>query len=255
MKYCYCLIIGFLFCGCVDAAKESGAYPNDARISNVHGMPDDSLTSFFPALIKRDGTWVRVPIDSFHVEWYSSALYAAREPILFNYYQGHDIYRFLWLRSFHKPMIFTLHRQFDKVFLVTKALDRQPNFFDVTYLNFFLTGSSDSLHITAVGSGDSDRKQFSDSLIKADRKADLVFQQTKQLSMTEWVDFERLLNEAAFWDTVPYCDSGVVDGAEWIIEGHLKNRYWYVTRWSPEDGIRKAGEYLILKSGVRTPVY
>ena len=46
-----------------------------------------------------------------------------------------------------------------------------------------------------------------------------------------------------------------LDGAEWIIEGHKQSKYWFVDRWSPKGNFRKAGEYLILESGLHEKIY
>lgn len=72
----------------------------------------DSLTFYYPTLIKTDSRNIETGIDTFKLNWYSSALYCANEPVLYNYYQGHDIYRFLWLRSFHRPVVFSLHKNY-----------------------------------------------------------------------------------------------------------------------------------------------
>jgi hypothetical protein len=53
-----------------------------------------------------------------------------KEPILSKDYVGYTIYRFLWLRSFHQPVVFTLHNQDGQIWLITKMLDRQPRCYD-----------------------------------------------------------------------------------------------------------------------------
>ena len=66
----------------------------------------DSLAFYFPINIFSD-----IPrADSFVQNWYSSALYSFKEPVLSQSFVGHDIYRFVWLRSFHRPVVFTLHQ-------------------------------------------------------------------------------------------------------------------------------------------------
>jgi len=94
-----------------------------------------------------------------------------------------------------------------------------------------------------------------DSIVKADRKAEVIFTQTKQLSINEWNEFELLLKNCSFWNRLPFVDSSGIDGSEWTIEAHFKNKYWFVNRWSPDDNFKTAGEYLIRKSGINEEIY
>lgn len=178
----------------------------------------------------------------------------AEEPVLFNYFLGHDIYRFLWLRSFHKPMVFSLHKDGKKVWLTTKQLNKQPQFIDITWSKFvepFVTADGE------IDTANFDEKYNNrvDSVIKADRKANIILNQTIPLSNEEWEEFKSLLNAASFWTSAPLDTGSGLDGSEWIIEAHLKEKYWFVSRWSPKGDIKKAGSYLIEKSGVEEEIY
>jgi hypothetical protein len=92
-------------------------------------------------------------------------------------------------------------------------------------------------------------------VFKVDKTASIVYNETKQLSKQEWEEFEYLLNSFSFWMAQPCEESDGLDGSEWTIEAHLKNRYWFVSRWSPKNNFRKAGEYLINKSGIKEEIY
>jgi hypothetical protein len=227
-------------------------YPEDSSVSNAAGQPKDSLAYYYPTEIKTNHGVVKTNIDDFMENWFSSALYCAQTPNLFNCYLGHDIYRFLWLRSCHVPVIFTLHRSGDNVWLTTKKLNKQPEFLDITYkiVNFRKPRKSKKGKIRF-------KKPIKvrDSLVKADRKAEIIFTQTKQLSINEWNEFERLLKNCSFWSRLPFVDSSGIDGSEWTIEAHFKNKYWFVNRWSPDDNFKTAGEYLIRKSGINEEIY
>lgn len=227
-------------------------YSKDSSISNAIGFPKDSLAYYYPTEIKTNHGVVKTNIDDFRENWFSSTLYCAQSPMLFNYYSGHDIYRFLWLRSFGVPFIFTLHKSGGKVWLTTKKLNKQPEFLNVTYkiAKFKKPKKTKKRKIRF-------RKPIKvvDSLVKADRKAEVIFTQTKQLSINEWNEFELLLKNCSFWNRLPFVDSSGIDGSEWTIEAHFKNKYWFVNRWSPEDNFRTAGEYLIRESGFNGEIY
>jgi hypothetical protein len=203
-----CLV--YFSCSRGQADKWHYSYLKNSELSDSAGMPIDSLTFYFPSCIQKDSV-IETGLDTFELNWYSSALYSFREPLLYNYYLGHDVYRFLWLRSFHRPMVFSLHKEKKNVWLITKELDKQSAF--------------------------------------------IIFNQTTQLSLKEWREFESLLAQCSFWTMPPSKINSGKDGSEWIIEGHLCHRYWLVNRWSPKDDFALVGKYLIEKSGVDEEIY
>ena len=247
----YNIFFGLLFASCSQVTPINDNYPNDTTFSKTDGKPKDSLTFYYPTKIKRDKHTINTEIDTFMLNWFSSALYSAQEPILYNSYLGHDIYRFLWLRSFHRPVVFSLHKNGNKVWLITKILDRQPIFMDTHYVTPLILPDGE-IDITE---SNMDNELPIDTVIKADRKAIIVLNETKQFSETEWKEFEKIIADCSFWTLKPCIEKFGLDGSEWIIEGHLKSKYWFVNRWSPEDDFRKAGEYLINKSGLKEKIY
>jgi hypothetical protein len=95
-----------------------------------------------------------------------------------------------------------------------------------------------------------------DTIIKADRKANIVLSQTKKLSLKEWDKFESLIMQCHFWAMKPIDRQLGCDGAEWIIEAHLKGRYFFVNRWSPDkSNYSNCGKYLIELSGQKYEIY
>lgn len=254
-KIIIALLFGFSFISCYMKVSEKENYSNNPEISNRQGVPKDSLTFYFPTSISQDTGIVKTEIDTFKLDWFSSALYSAKEPILYNYYTGHDIYRFLWLRSFHRPVVISLHKDEDKVWLTIKELDKQPEFMDeLKPIKFFVP--------KLLPNGDYDTTRIEDTeeperevIKKADRKANIILNQTIKLTEKEWKDFETLLSNCSFWTSKSDIEALGCDGAEWTIEGHLKDKYWFVNRWSPRDNFRKEGEYLIHKSGFKEEIY
>lgn len=254
-KIIIALLFGFSFISSYMKVSEKENYSNNPEISNRQGVPKDSLTFYFPTSISQDTGIVKTEIDTFKLDWFSSALYSAKEPILYNYYTGHDIYRFLWLRSFHRPVVISLHKDEDKVWLTIKELDKQPEFMDeLKPIKFFVP--------KLLPNGDYDTTRIEDTeeperevIKKADRKANIILNQTIKLTEKEWKDFETLLSNCSFWTSKSDIEALGCDGAEWTIEGHLKDKYWFVNRWSPRDNFRKAGEYLIHKSGFKEEIY
>lgn len=229
----------FFVSSCSETEVDQGIYPNNEKISKVDGTPKDSMTIFFPKIIKRGKEVFKIEMPEFTGLWHSAILYCADEPVLYNYYRGHDTYRFLWLNSFRQPMVFSLNKFGNKVLLTVKKLDKEPQIEDY---DGFVRFPPDS---------DGNRKPDSTYSRKATRDAKVVLKRTIALSMKEWKEFESLLDGCYFWTTAPYIQSGGLDGSRWTIEGHLKDRYWFVNRWSPKEGIKEAGDYLMRKAGLK----
>ncbi|GAB2842214.1 hypothetical protein [Ferruginibacter profundus] len=232
MKILTTFLFVVLFASC-KTKKNTKIQPYDTS-----NLPKDSLVFYFPINIFSD----RPKADSFVQNWYSSALYSFKEPLLSQNFVGHNIYRFLWLRSFHRPVVFTLHQSEDQVWLNTKILDHQPRFHDDRYGGVPKEDRDKYFRAGYVAD-----KQAPDLLVRiADRKANIVFNNTISLSKKEWNEFEQLLSKANFWKLPTNIDDGSTDGARWVIEGHFKNKYHVVDYHSPDNSdYAKAGRFLI----------
>ena len=67
-------------------------------------------------------TYFRWKVDSFYIDWFSEKLQIANEPVLKNEHPSHNIYRFMWLRSFDPDYIFTFHHHADSSLLKVKKI-------------------------------------------------------------------------------------------------------------------------------------
>jgi hypothetical protein len=245
MKLLTATFIVILLASCKTKTKTADI---TAPFADTLNLPKDSLAFYFPANIFSD----RPSSDSFVQNWYSSSLYSFKEPVLSKNFFGHNIYRFLWLRSFDRPVVFTLHQSESQVWLNTKMLDRVPRFYDERIAG--IPKEEQQEYIRAGYSVDSKRP---DLLVRiADRKANIIYNKNTSLSDKEWDQFEQLLAKANFWSLPATIDDGSTDGARWIIEGHLKNRYHVVAYHSPDNNeYVNAGRLLINLSGLQEKIY
>lgn len=211
-------------------------------------LPKDSLSFYFPV----NSFSERPSLDSFVQNWFSSALYSFKEPILSKNFVGHNIYRFLWSRSFDRPVVFTLHQSEGEVWLNTKMLDKQPAFYDER-----IGGIPKEEQEEYIKEGFLVDKEEPDLLVRAaDRKANIIYNTNISLSEQEWNEYEQLLVKANFWALPSTIDDGSTDGAQWVFEAHLKNRYHFVNYHSPYNNVyEKAGLFLIKLSGLKEKVY
>jgi hypothetical protein len=242
-------IFSLFFCGLLlgtcanhDSIVEdtnNNIYLKDTSISKPDGTPKDRLTFYFPFF--RDTSFSPSSLDTFYQNKYSSALFAFTEPILYNYYLGHDMYRCLWLRAFEQPIVIVLHRNKDQVWLTTKKLDKEPQFFD--------WGTPQPKKV------DNGTLPV-DTPATADRTADIVYTKTLNLTLAEWNKVDTLLHQRNFWSMPPIAKpTKARKGSEWIIEAHLQDRYHFVQRWAPNETFRSIGECLINLSGLKEEIY
>lgn len=211
-------------------------------------LPKDSLAFYFTINTFSD----KPASDSFVQNWYSAALYNFKEPVLSQGFIGHNMYRFLWLRSFHRPVVLTLHQSNGQIWLQTKMLDRQPRFYDER-----IGGVPKEEQEEYIKEGFFVDNKRSDLLVRiADRKANIIYNKNISLSEKEWNEFKQFLAKANFETMPTNVEDGYTDGAHWVMEEHLKNRYHVVDYHNPGNSeYAKAGRFLISLSGLKEEIY
>ena len=143
--------------------------------------------------------------------WYTGELKAMNELPLPALESEDESYRFLWLRSFHRPVTIHVWRTGERYFMVVKRLN---------------------------GRGGYDPGTF-----------DLYW--ARSLSVNEWAGFMMQLEQSNYWLMPTKDDRMLDDGAQWILESYRERRYHVVDRQSPEDGAyRDACMYLLRQSGL-----
>ena len=179
----------------------------------------------FPGLSKKiseiqkgkSGHFPKAVFDNsdFFADFYGMYLKSMDEKSLLNFSNNNrEVYRFLWLRSFHHPIFVRIEKTDNSIQIFSKELDGRAN-------------------------GDDSRK-----VLRSEKKI---------LDEQQWCIFLRLLEKSEYWK-MPNGDKIGRDGAQWILEGVRENRYHIVDRWSPGDksGFGEACVYLLKLSGIDT---
>lgn len=139
----------------------------------------------------------------FTEKWYSGELECMKEPSLWEWSktQKSEVYRFLYLRTFHPQISIRLNANSDGTGTVTIKECSLPR------------------------DGDA-------------HPGKLLMSKTRALSKDETAYFRNEIDELGFWNmpTLEKADSIGVDGAQWILEGAKDGKYLVVDRWSPKDG-------------------
>lgn len=148
---------------------------------------------------------------------YAAFLAAAKEPPLYRgegkaAVDGERVIRFLWLRTFHPPIIIRLDvRKHKQSRLVAKRL---------TGMGGYDVGKVDIAIDRPLDDGEVDR-------IKA-----------------------LLVQDDMFTSAPPSCGPPGMDGAQWMIEGIDEASYHFSRAWSPSDGkVREIGMTLLALAG------
>ncbi len=150
-------------------------------------------------LIPIDSTqlYFSVEFDNFRNKWYSEQLFAMREPVIFSDSSQTEIYRFLWLRTFHNPISIRIEKQ-QNIYLLTWKL--------------------------CNGAGGYEPGQ-------------LTIAKQKQIDSESWENFKTLLSQIDFWDMdTEEKEIMGLDGSQWILEGKKDSKYHVVDRWTPRGG-------------------
>lgn len=122
-----------------------------------------------------------------------------------------SVYRFTWLRSFHSKVV------------VRVWTDGQV-------------------------------KMLSFKELKSDNRGknrELSGEQTRNLTIDEWNEFVRLVNEVCVWGLPSGAQEAIAaDGAWWLFEVNSGGHYHVVARQSPEDSYRDLCLYLLKLTGL-----
>jgi hypothetical protein len=217
----------------------------------------DSLPRYFPAQVAR-------PQSNCNSEYRLAGqhLMAFNAAVLYNKYTGQPTYRFIWLRSFHRPALLTLKRFASGGILYTQYLNKSPG--DTTAV-LDTVGTPDMSPKARQAHRERWRKLLADSAFMRDYRARAVFAKAPvrvtnkvqvQLTTAQIQQFDNLLSQAAFWQLSSCQPSdGIVDGAYWFLEAREANRYHVVFCHSPDAGsqlpFRRCCEFLLNLSPAR----
>ncbi|MBS1755512.1 MAG: hypothetical protein JST34_15840 [Bacteroidetes bacterium] len=174
---------------------------NTIAQTNLHDTTSktsrDTLYLYFP--LKQAGQTTNEStnsLDTFLNVWYSRMLTAMKEPTLTDYQGDNEIYRFTWLRTFHKPIVIRIQKTKDKIVLTEKMLS---------------------------GAGGYDPGQ-------------IILDTNLVLTSEIWNSVQDKISKLSFWTLPAETEFRGNDGAEWIIEGSTSDKYHFTTRWSAGKG-------------------
>ena len=134
----------------------------------------------------------------------------------------------------------------NKITLNTKILEGQARFPTLVYSSF-----NDSFEVPFDLETAKKKFQNADSIVPNKYYPKIILDTTSVLTKEQWHNFINLLYRCNFWNLSPYERSLGLDGAEWILEGQMKEKYNFVTRWSPVGPFNECCTYLIKLSAAK----
>jgi hypothetical protein len=151
--------------------------------------------------------------DGFTQDWYSRHLKALDEPSLWEMSKSStdQVYRFLWLRTFHHPVAVRLNVTDDGTGLLTVK--------------------------EADGAGG-----YEPGKVIVNRTSKVSKQKTKL--------FLDKIEELGYWNLPTREEKSktviILDGSRWVLEGVRDGKYKVVDHWTPKDGpVRDLGVFLV----------
>lgn len=147
--------------------------------------------------------------------WYDGHFRALGEIPLCEIREAAEVYRFVWLRTFHKPIAIRIEKRVPQIRLFVKQTD---------------------------GAGGYDA-------------GNLTVNRTIALWNLHWEHFQERLRVAGFFKQPQLDTTTGLDGAQWILEGLKNRQYYIDDRWTPSAKsehakFREACLYLLSLSGL-----
>ncbi len=222
-----CIVLMVYLCLALYASGQNtpiAYYLHDTSISDEQGHPKEQYVYYFPFSDTTDDgpgyyKWTRLNERS--QQYLSDPLWTLKEPVLSNYYIGHDMYRFTRLPSLvNYNEAITIHRMGDSVWL----------------------------HVAEVIYAYEPPKGINKWFEKYPDKGSWGWKErTKKLSLVHWNYFMELLRDQAFWQMSTHGSAMGCDGEDWILEAHTKEKYHAVVRWGADEGtpFYRCADYLM----------
>jgi hypothetical protein len=247
LKLSACILLIYII-AC--SSKDPSEYPE----SFTDSLPKDSLAMYYHPFDPYDSTQTEF-INSGWNKYASIYLYYFGEPIL--QHNGPDIFRFVWMRSFHNPMIFTIKEEYARYILRIKKFDNIPQKDDIPVT------SDQAYHYKNLGHDiDTGLVSFGDNIpdtILMIRgyffKPNLEIDTTIILSNKDYRNLENLLTHANFWTVPSFMPQDGTDGSGWVFEYRKDNRYKFLFRHSPQNEIFEIGKWLVEISRLDEELY
>lgn len=190
--------------------KSPFPFAQNPSIAEPDGKPRKANPRYLPWVIlhSNQNEW-RANAMEYINQYFSKFLHAAKEPILYNDYQGQEIYRLSEFGALTAETIITVARKGEIITMKSSFWSRER-----------IENAENGI-----------------SYIESTHQ--------QPLSMAEWDHLQILLKQCDYWNLPPFIrDLKGLDGVFWVLEGHSTDGYWIVNRWSPEDAFSEVGKYL-----------
>lgn len=162
----------------------------EGRSSEYFDRMMSGQVQMIPRIIPDKFDTNRIEINSIH-------LFSMKEPLLFNSEISIEVYRFLLLRTFHRPISIRFEKNNDNYYVFWKETNG--------YSGGYSPGK-------------------------------LIRKGKKKVSKKNWEDFQALIDTSQFWYLSHEQSFFGFDGSNWILEGSTPSKYQVIDRWSPGKG-------------------
>jgi hypothetical protein len=196
MKKRYFFSVCFLIFYSLLYGQNKTKYINEKINVDSLNIPISQTTYYFPISIFDTRGSINLKLSQYLDNWYSRMLFNFKEPLLYNKIEDKEVYRFLWLRRFNKPVSIRIEKINNSIKLYVKVSD---------------------------GMGGSNT-------------GNVIINKVKEINNEQWNTFINKIESIHFWKLpVEEFKELDQDNSEWILEGSTKSNYHFVTRTSPNE--------------------
>ncbi|MBN1186681.1 MAG: hypothetical protein JXB49_30670 [Bacteroidales bacterium] len=156
--------------------------------------------------------------------WFSRDLYKLREPILYNFYLGKDIFRFTLIRAFDPTISIRIEIYNKTANIYTRKLERLYGYVMIKRID---KNNIDTIY--------------------PNNNISLSINSEKEISILEIERIKNFIDSINLYNSYPVDGLVSEDGSEWIFESHTREGYFFMNRYSPDetDVIYTLGEIFI----------
>ena len=205
IKICLIICSVFMVNSCFAQIKNKNDFIQSYK---TYILKDSSVNFYYFPLeqfYKSDTSVSNLFFINFYNYTFSKYLSASNEPILYNYFEAKEIYRFIFLSNKEKPIILCILNDLEGVRLNIKILNGLSGYFP----------------------------------------GKLITDTTITISNQEWNHFNKLLKKTDFWNLTSFVNYRKSFKYKWALEGSKSDFYQLVIRKGKKrNKIIKCGKYL-----------
>lgn len=217
------IVVGLLIMMSLIACKNKDyIYPQKIELSDEGGAIIDTLSGHLPKEIKFAENIYTQDWDVSRLAQLNTYFLETKEPVLFNFYQGRDVYRLVINDVDKKPIILSVNNEKGKAWIVVK------------------TNIQTEDTLSAVDVVDPIQDSLDNSMLTLDVNFDVF---SRELTGEQVLAFDSIFQKTDFFH-LPIGEVNKSYSSYYLLEVHQPDKYWYVYRPLDDQTLREVVDYM-----------